>query len=118
MVSREQPIIFPTDRNLLCPDRQSFYQQEHTDLGPKRVIATHGPRARTDEPIGGRDPPKDVDQECYGVVGDVLSKGSACIGDGDAPAAAILEVNVVEASAGAHEELEVREEFESFCSKR
>lgn len=52
-----------------------------------------------DEALGGRDAPEHVDEHAHGVVGDIGGIDAPGVGDGDAAARALVEIDVVNAGA-------------------
>lgn len=63
-----------------------------------------GPEAVFDEAIGGGHFPKDVEEEPHRKIGHVGGEDVAGIGDGNAAAAALGKIDVVEAGAGSDDE--------------
>jgi len=75
----------------------------------------HRPEAAADEPLGGGDAPEHVDEQADGVVCDVGGVDRPRVGDGDAAARALVEVDVVNARAGAEDEADGRDGVEERC---
>lgn len=70
------------------------------DLGAERdEVAAVRPEAAPDVALAGGDAAEHVDEEADGVVGDVGRVDAAGVGDGDAAARALVEVDVVEPRA-------------------
>ena len=74
----------------------------------KGIVAGRRPEASPHVPIRRGHSPEHVEQHPHGGVGDVLGEQPGCVGDGDASAAALGEVDVVEAHAGGDDEAERR----------
>lgn len=72
-------------------------------------LAGDRPGAAADEGVGAADAAHDVDEEADAVVGGVLGEDVAGVGDGDPAAAALGEVDVVDAGAVGDDELHRRE---------
>jgi len=65
------------------------------DLGAEGIVPLERPEPAADEPLGGGDAAQHVDEHADGVVGDVGGVDGAGVGDGDAAARALGEVDVV-----------------------
>lgn len=75
----------------------------------KWVLAVDRPGAAADEVVGAAEAAHDVDEEADAVVGGVLGEDVAGVGDGDPPAVALGQVDVVDAGAVGDDQLERRE---------
>ena len=84
-----------------------------TDLGAERVaVPLHAPEAAADEPLGGRHATEHVDEQADGVVGDVGGEHPAGVGDNDAAARALVQVDEVNARRQARDAAEGRDGVE------
>jgi hypothetical protein len=77
-------------------NRREQEQIKEVDLGAERVVPLDRPEAVADEPLGRGDAPEHVDEHSDGVVGDVRGVHPPGVGDDDAAARALVEVDVVD----------------------
>lgn len=87
-------------------------EKDKFDLRPESEVPILSPKPSPHEPIGGRDRPEHVEGHPDGGVGDVIGEDLAGVGNGDAAAPALGEVDVVETGAGGDDDAEGREEVE------
>jgi hypothetical protein len=87
-----------------------------TNLIAKWVLSLLRPQSRANKAISSGYSAQNIEQKRDGVVGDVLRVCIAGSGDCDATATALGEVDVVDASTGAHDYPKWREEVEGFGS--
>lgn len=84
-------------------------EEEINYRGGEGIVAVDRPGAAADEGVGGAQAAHDADEEADAVVGGVLGKDVAGVGDRDPAAAALGEVDVVDAGAVGDDELERRQ---------
>lgn len=76
------------------------------------MVSLHRPESTTDEALASRHAAEHVDEQADGVVGDVGGEHSAGVGDEDATARALAEVNEVDARGEADDAAEGRDSVE------
>jgi hypothetical protein len=96
--------------------QKEYQPNEPTNLRAKWVLSLLRPQPGPNEPVTGRYSEQNIEQQRDGIVGNVLGKCVAGVGDGDATTAALGDVDVVEASAGGHHEPKGGKEIEQVGS--
>lgn len=86
--------------------------KESTNLRAKWVLSLWRPQPGPNESVTGRYSAQNIEQQRDGIVGNILGVRVAGVGDGDATAAALGDVNMVDACARSHHEPKGGKEIE------
>jgi hypothetical protein len=81
---------------------KNYRPKESTNLRAKWVLSLLRPQPGPNEPVTGRYLAQNIEQQRDGIVGNVLGECVAGIGDGNATAEALGDVDVVDTGAGRH----------------
>lgn len=79
---------------------------------PKWVGPMFGPQPVPNKPITAGNPPENINQQTDHIISTVLREGVTSISHKNAASAALLQVNMVNACAGPHDDFQRREEGE------